>query len=220
MTTIAEPGFFRKSPKDLLNSRMGQMTTWINGISPVSLLEHSIVELNGMVQDHFERYVKQDGLSIDFDPAVTRVMAQPLFESGVEKTSVWFSFPASGDPHVLEYVPARKPAALYGLLQVGDDEVWLVYTMERLDEASVKFYFREDVKKVIAAVEDLNKAIEEMNSSVEKEARDLINSRKERAEKNKQFAETLREGLWSHQALPTGDQRMQPKSDSDSNRLV
>ncbi len=199
---------------------MGHMTTWINGISPASLLEHSIVELNGMVQDHFERYVKQNGFSIDFDPAVTQVMAQPLFESGVEKTSVWFSFPASGDPHVLEYVPARNPAALYGLLQVGDDEAWLVYTMERLDEASVKFYYREDVKKVIVAVEDLNKAIEEINSSVEKEARDLIKSRKERAEKNKQFAETLREGLWSHQALATEEQRMQPRSDSDSNRLV
>ncbi len=197
MTTTAELGFFRKSPKDLLSSRMGHMTTWINGISPVSLLEHSIVELNGMVQDHFERYVKQNGLAIDFDPAATRVVAQPLFECGVEKTSVWFSFPASGDRGVLEYVPAGIPPALYGLLQAGDDEVWLVYTIERLDEPSVKFYFREDRKKVIAAVEELNKAIGEINSSVEKEAYDLVKARKERAEKNGQLAESLKEGLQS-----------------------
>ncbi len=197
MTTTAELGFFRKSPKDLLGSRMGHMTTWINGISQESLLEHSIVELNGMVQDHFERYVKHDGLAVDFDPAKARIVAQPVFESGVEKTSVWYSFPASGDPHVLEYVPAGIPPALYGLLQVGDDEVWLVYTMERLDETSVKFWFREDMKKVIAAVEHLNKAIGEINSSVEKEAYDLVKARKERAEKNSQLAKSLKEGLQS-----------------------
>jgi hypothetical protein len=195
VTMNAELRFFKKSLQDLFELRKKRMEQMINGIPATQLVGNSLVELIRMVQDYSDNHVKQDTFSIDFDPLRTRIVVEPTFESIGERTSFRFHLPYSGNPDVLEYRPEHVEPALAGVLQVGEDEVWLVYTTEQLDERDLRAWFAGDRARLEAVVRDLNGSIGRIDADVERGAYALVEARKQRAEKSIQLAQSLEEGL-------------------------
>ncbi len=191
----AELRFFKKSLQDLFELRKKRMEQMINGMPATQLVGKSLVELNGMVQDYSDIHLKRDALSIDFDPSRTRVVAEPTFESAGERTSFRFHLPYSGDPDVLEYTPEHVEPALAGVLQVGEDEVWLIYSTERLDERDLRAWFAGDRARLEAVVRDLNGSIGRIDADVGQGAYALVEARKQRAEESIRLAQSLEEGL-------------------------
>jgi hypothetical protein len=188
---------FQAPLQTLIDSGKTRMGLMVNGMAGEQLVEEPIEELIAMVEDYFEAGVKQDPFTIDFASDGPRVVAEPVFESGVEKTSFSFYLPAYGDPRVLEYTPEHLGRPLSGLLHVGEGEVWLTYKSERLDEQELKSLFAADAQRLAAVLQDLNDSIDLINRRVAQDARELVAARKKRAEQNRQLAQSLEAELRS-----------------------